>query len=76
MAQGFPWWGRTHTAALEPWTSYPTNGLNEAIANGSALTLAAGEKVDATLVAVIYSGHERVTSISAEGEVFRASEAA
>ncbi len=27
VAQGYPWWGRLHTMALEPWTSYPTNGL-------------------------------------------------
>lgn len=76
VAQGFPWWGRTHIAALEPWTSYPTNGLNEAIANGSALSLAAGEQVNTSLVAVIYSGHERVANISADGEVLRSSESA
>ncbi len=26
VAKGYPWWGRLHTTALEPWTSYPTDG--------------------------------------------------
>ncbi|RPI97153.1 MAG: DUF4432 family protein, partial [Chloroflexi bacterium] len=39
VAKGYPWWGRLHTTALEPWTSYPTNGLPEAVQNGTALLL-------------------------------------
>lgn len=35
-APGYPWYGRTYNLALEPWTSYPTEGLNEAINNKSA----------------------------------------
>lgn len=34
---GYPWWGRAYTVGLEPFSSYPTNGLDEAVANGSAL---------------------------------------
>jgi hypothetical protein len=37
---GHPWWGRAYVAGLEPFSSYPTNGLPDAVANGSALTLA------------------------------------
>lgn len=39
---GYPWYGRTYNMALEPWTSWPSGGLEEAIRNGSALTLEAG----------------------------------
>ena len=69
VAQGYPWWGRTHVAALEPWTSYPTNGLNEAIANGTALEMQPGETVETQMCAVAYQGAERVSSISKTGEV-------
>jgi galactose mutarotase-like enzyme len=69
VAQGFPWWGRTHTAALEPWTSYPTNGLNEAVANGTALELQSGERLETRLCAVAYAGLERVSAMTADGEV-------
>lgn len=69
VAQGFPWWGRTHTAALEPWTSYPTNGLNEAIVNGSALHLEPAQEVHTRLAAVAYAGVSRVAGISAAGDI-------
>lgn len=35
----YPWYGDMFTIGLEPFSSYPTNGLPEAIANDSALTL-------------------------------------
>lgn len=69
VAQGFPWWGRTHTAALEPWTSYPTQGLPEAIANGTALLLQPGEERRTALRAVAYAGVERVGQITLAGDV-------
>lgn len=39
----YPWYGRTWTIGLEPFSSYPTNGLADAVANGTALTLEGGE---------------------------------
>lgn len=33
----YPWYGRLYTIGLEPNSSYPTNGLPDAVANGSAL---------------------------------------
>lgn len=36
---GWPWWGRAYVVGLEPFSSYPTSGLAEAVSNGSALTL-------------------------------------
>ncbi len=69
VATGFPWWGRTHVVALEPWTSYPTTGLNEAIANHTAVPLAPGAELTTSLCAVAYTGFERVSGVSAQGEV-------
>jgi len=71
VAKGYPWWGRLHTTALEPWTSYPTGGLAEAIANGSALLLAPGRQIRTRLCAVVYEGSERVARITPEGEAER-----
>jgi galactose mutarotase-like enzyme len=68
-AQGYPWWKRLHTMALEPWTSYPTNGLAEAVENGTALLLQPGQTVEARLCAVAFSGIRRVTNVTASGEV-------
>jgi hypothetical protein len=69
VAQGYPWWGRVHTAALEPWTSYPTNGLPEAIANGSALRLPPGGELATRICAVAYRGSERVARLAPDGTV-------
>ncbi|HEY3181749.1 MAG TPA: DUF4432 family protein [Gaiellaceae bacterium] len=41
---GYPWYGRHWNVGLEPFSSYPTNGLAEAVANGTALELAPGER--------------------------------
>jgi len=68
-AKGYPWWGNNHTFALEPWTSYPTDGLTQAIQNGSALPLSAGEHKTTQLCAVAYTGFARVHSITSEGYV-------
>lgn len=36
----FPWFGDAYLLGLEPFSSYPTNGLAEAVANDSALRIA------------------------------------
>lgn len=41
---GYPWYGRAYMIGLEPMSSYPTNGLGEAITNGTALSLAPREE--------------------------------
>lgn len=69
VAQGFPWWGQLHTVALEPWTSYPTGGLAEAIANGTAVTLKAGEQLKTSMLAVAYTGKSRVKTITTDGVI-------
>jgi hypothetical protein len=40
----YPWWGRAYVVGVEPFSSYPTNGLPEAVANGTALVLGGLDK--------------------------------
>lgn len=69
VAKGYPWWGRLHTTALEPWTSYPTNGIAEAVENGTALVLRPSEKINTSIKAVAFDGFSFVDSISPSGEI-------
>jgi hypothetical protein len=66
---GYPWYGRTYNMGIEPWTSYPCVGLEQAIARGTAMSLEPGCSLDAWLLAVAFSGKEEVRSISRSGEV-------
>jgi hypothetical protein len=38
-----PWWGRAYVVGVEPFSSYPTDGLPAAVGNGSALPLHEGQ---------------------------------
>lgn len=51
-----PWWGRLRTVGLEPFSSYPTDGLAEAVRNGSALRLSPREARDFDLTASVLEG--------------------
>src|SRR5690349_22127041 len=53
---GYPWYGRHYNVGLEPFTSYPTNGLAEAVANGSALELPPRGQQDFWLTATVVDG--------------------
>jgi Domain of unknown function (DUF4432) len=44
---GYPWWSGDYLIGLEPFSSYPTNGLAEAVANGSALHVGGAATVQA-----------------------------
>ncbi|HZQ27359.1 MAG TPA: DUF4432 family protein [Acidimicrobiales bacterium] len=66
---GYPWWGQTYDIGLEPFTGWPNLGLEEAIANGSALTLAAGETLSASLLVSAFEGREGVASVGPDGSV-------
>jgi hypothetical protein len=37
----YPWFGRAYLVGLEPFSSYPTNGIASAVENGTALKIAA-----------------------------------
>lgn len=71
IASGYPWWKRTHTQALEPWSSYPSDGLNKAIANGTALVLGPGQHLETKLVAVAFDGSPGVSNITPDGDINR-----
>ena len=71
VASGFPWWRRLHTQALEPWSSYPSDGLAEAIRNGTALRLGAEEELRTSLCAVAYEGNPGITGIDPDGTIAR-----
>ncbi|MBN9658418.1 MAG: aldose 1-epimerase [Acidobacteria bacterium] len=65
---GYPWYGRSYVAAVEPFTSMPGSGLVKAIECGTAPLLRAGANVNARLAAVLL-GPEPVHGISIDGEV-------
>ncbi len=66
---GYPWYGRNYNFALEPWTSYPDGGLLQAIENGSARRVGPLETVETRMLAVAYSGVERISGIDDTGAV-------
>lgn len=43
-SQDYPWFGKHYNIGLEPFSSFPTNGLAQAIENGTALTFHPREK--------------------------------
>ena len=66
---GYPWYGRTYNVGLEPFTSFANEGLASAIENGTALKLEAGERVEASVKAVAYTGDRTVARIGEDGSV-------
>lgn len=68
-SEGYPWYGQVYAMALEPWSSYPSAGLMNAIENGTAAKLAAGESVSATVRAMAYSGIQQVSHVLPTGQI-------
>jgi Domain of unknown function (DUF4432) len=68
-AYGYPWYGRTYSMALEPWTSWPGEGLAAAVRQGTALHLGAGGTVQTRLCAVLWQGHGPVERVTPDGPV-------
>ncbi len=66
---GYPWYGRTYNMGIEPWTSYPCAGLEEAVKRGTAARLEAGQSLHSWLTATAYTGMDAVVSIDREGTV-------
>jgi len=64
----YPWYGRSYNIALEPFTSYPPAGVQNAIKNETALFMKPGQVIETDLVAVAFeSGY--VTKINLDGTV-------
>ncbi len=53
---GFPWYGKSYNIGLEPSSSYPTNGLPDAVANGTAIRLETGDRRSLWLQATVIGG--------------------
>jgi hypothetical protein len=64
----YPWYGRTYNVALEPFTSYPPAGIQNALKNGSARVLKPCEIIETDLAAVAYQDGP-ATRISRDGSV-------
>ncbi|GCL71928.1 DUF4432 domain-containing protein [Paenibacillus naphthalenovorans] len=70
--KGYPWYGNAYTVVIEPFTSRPSigeDGLNEAIRNGTAKKIRAGDKISKELKVVIYETDRGVEKILPTGEV-------
>jgi uncharacterized protein DUF4432 len=63
----YPWWSATYNIALEPCATLPI--LARAVERSEALRLGAGESREIELMAVAFEGLERVSDVSAAGEV-------
>lgn len=62
----YPWYGRTYNVALEPFTSYPPAGVQNAIKNGSALIMKPNQIIETDMVAVAYK-HCYATKVNRDG---------
>ena len=52
----YPWYGRHYNVGLEPFSSYPTNGIEKAVENGTALHLGAHEELSFSLRVEVFEG--------------------
>jgi hypothetical protein len=65
---GQPWYGRTYTIALEPWTTAQPS-VTRAIEAGTQRALGPGEAMAVQFRAVAYAGLTRVSTIHPDGRV-------
>lgn len=69
---GFPWYKGVYVMAIEPNTTWPGQGLVNAIEQGGRhRTLQPGESRTAEIRAVLYDGKGRISGIDMEGNVQR-----
>lgn len=68
-AFGYPFYGRNYNMAIEPMSSKPGSGIVDAIENGTALQLKAGEALQAQIKAIVYEGTGRVQKIAQDGSI-------
>ena len=54
-SEGYPWYSKTYSLAVEPWSSYPGLGLIEAINNKTSLKIMPGEKINTWLRTIIFN---------------------
>jgi hypothetical protein len=66
---GYPWYGRTYNIGIEPWTSFPCGGLNEALVRGTAMQIGPGEHLTTWLTATAFTDIDAVSNIKRDGTV-------
>lgn len=66
---GYPWYGRCYNVGLEPCTSYHNGGLKQAMDNGTARKVRAGETITAEITAGAFHGSGTVASVNSQGGV-------
>jgi hypothetical protein len=66
---GYPWYGGCYVMAVEPFTSIPGTGLENAIRAGTAPVIEARGSLAIELAAVFTPGQRRVESIQSNGTV-------
>lgn len=70
----FPWYGRSRVLAVEPVSSWPNDGLVEALRRGRAQRLGAGASVSTWLTIALFTSSEApVVGVTREGDVSFAS---
>jgi uncharacterized protein DUF4432 len=72
---GYPWHGRCYVMAIEPFTSIPGTGLQNAIKAGTAPVIAPLGSVEVNLAAFFVEGQESIESVDLAGNVVFASRA-
>jgi Domain of unknown function (DUF4432) len=66
---GFPWYRGVYVMAIEPFTSFPGQGLLNVMAKtGTHRTLGPGESVDVEFRAVFYEAHDGIERINPDGK--------
>jgi hypothetical protein len=65
---GYPWFGRTYTLGLEPFSSIPPH-FPDARREGTTLRLGVGETMSVSLEATLFRGTGPVRSVGAHGNV-------
>jgi hypothetical protein len=66
---GHPWYGRAYVMGVEPWTSWPGQGLGAARANGTARTIGPGASEEISFRAVFYESRAGIRRIHPDGTV-------
>lgn len=67
--EGYPWWGEAYTLGLEPFTSATNQGLEAALADGSALRLEAGEQIASEVIVSAFRSEVGVRDVGPGGAV-------
>ena len=66
---GFPWYGGCYVMAVEPFTSIPGTGLENAIQAGTAPVIAPGASINLEMAALFIPGQEKINRLTLDGIV-------